>query len=437
MSFITDKQTLEDLNLLSKYKTSSVYSIFNIVRTRGGKKMLDEMFSAPMQEPEAINSRSNLFAYFGTLEHKYAIDSAKFELMDDYLSSAAGRERLDLIKLRVLAMVGLDKEYQLIRAGFEAAVELLREFHEFINLLEQERLPAVFEQQRQTVLTIFRDKRLAWLTAPASTEPLSLSQLIRYDNLLRFTFREDIKVISGLIYLSDLCIAVSTAAKTKGFCYALAKPADANVLTINGLRHPEINHAVGNSILLDSTSNVLFLTGANMAGKSTLMKAFGIAVYLAHMGFPVPAASMVFSVRDGIYTSINVPDNLNLGYSHFYAEVLRVKMVAEAVSLSKRMVIIFDELFKGTNVKDAYDATLAVTKAFAGHRDSAFIISTHIIEVGVTLAEQCDNIQFVYLPTIMDRLKPTYTYQLKQGITSDRHGMMIINNEKILEIIRA
>ncbi len=180
---------------------------------------------------------------------------------------------------------------------------------------------------------------------------------------------------------------------------------------------------------------MLFLTGANMAGKSTFMKSFGIAVYLAHLGFPVAASRMEFSVRDGLYSSINVPDNISLGYSHFYAEVLRVKQVAEAVSKRKRLVVLFDELFKGTNVKDAYDATLAVTEAFAGYRNSCFIISTHIIELGEVLGRSCSNMQFAYLPTVMEGPAPRYTYQLEPGITGDRQGMIIIQNEKIFEIL--
>lgn len=171
-----------------------------------------------------------------------------------------------------------------------------------------------------------------------------------------------------------------------------------------------------------------------MAGKSTFMKAFGINLYLAHMGFPVAASHMQFSVKQGIYTSINVPDNLDMGLSHFYAEVLRVKKVAEEVSSEKDLVIIFDELFKGTNVKDAYDATLAVTAAFSEYRNCLFIISTHIIEAGEVLKQQ-SNIQSLYLPTIMNGSVPTYTYQLQPGISSDRHGMMIIENEGILELL--
>lgn len=108
----------------------------------------------------------------------------------------------------------------------------------------------------------------------------------------------------------------------------------------------------------------MFLTGANMAGKSTFMKTFGIVVYLAHMGFPLPVKKMRFSVQNGMYTTINLPDNMMLGYSHFYAEVQRLKKVAEQVGRIGNLVIVFDELFRGTNVKDAHEATLAVMEAF-------------------------------------------------------------------------
>jgi len=63
-----------------------------------------------------------------------------------------------------------------------------------------------------------------------------------------------------------------------------------------------------------------------------------------------------------------------------------------------------------------------------------FIISTHIIEAGEVLKQQ-DNLQMLYLPTIMNGNVPQYTYQLQQGISSDRHGMMIIENEGILEML--
>jgi DNA mismatch repair ATPase MutS len=172
-----------------------------------------------------------------------------------------------------------------------------------------------------------------------------------------------------------------------------------------------------------------------MAGKSTLMKSVGIVLYLAHMGFPVSADEVEFSVREGMYTSINVADNIGLGYSHFYAEVVRVKQAAEAAATGGRLLLMFDELFKGTNVKDAYDGTLAVTKAFADYTGCLFVVSTHIIEVGETL-EGSSNIRFTYMPTVMEGSRPRYTYKLQEGITEDRQGMMIIRNEGILELLQ-
>jgi DNA mismatch repair ATPase MutS len=154
------------------------------------------------------------------------------------------------------------------------------------------------------------------------------------------------------------------------------------------------------------------------------------------MGFPVAAEGMMFSVQDGMYTSINVPDDLDKGFSHFYAEVLRVKHVAEELSRGRNLVVIFDELFKGTNVKDAYDATVAVTEAFGANRNASFIVSTHITEAGDTLQERCPNMKFVYFPTIMENGTPRYPYKLKEGISGDRHGMMIIANEGVIDIIR-
>ena len=192
---------------------------------------------------------------------------------------------------------------------------------------------------------------------------------------------------------------------------------------------------VANDLTISAENNIVFLTGANMAGKSTFMKTFGICIFLAHVGFPVPAKSMRFSVRDGLFTTINLPDNLNQGFSHFYAEVRRLKRCAQSVNTWPNLVIIFDELFRGTNVKDAYDATVAVTEAFSKIKSSIFMISTHIIEAGEDLKKLCDNIEYIYLPTIMEGAVPRYTYKLEKGITADRHGMIIIRNEGILDIL--
>ncbi len=129
-------------------------------------------------------------------------------------------------------------------------------------------------------------------------------------------------------------------------------------------------------------------------------------------------------------------DNIGLGYSHFYAEVVRVKHAAEAAASGQRLLLMFDELFKGTNVKDAYDGTLAVTEAFAEYRDCLFIVSTHIIEVGEAL-KGTPNIQFAScLPSWKDRCRATLT-NWSRALQKTGRGMLIIMNEGILDLINA
>jgi DNA mismatch repair protein MutS len=447
MSFIADKQTLEDLNLLGKYKQYSIFSLFNKVNTSGGEQLLNKMFQNLLTAPEAINKRSEIFKYFHNKQTTFPFSNEQFSAMENYLSGDNGNNYpgvfISLAKKKLLATIVRDEEYPHIQSGLQQTIAVLNHCKTFINQLEEDEKKEQhqhhhpFYNELFTVKSILNGHKLEWLAEEQTgVTQYSLQKTARYDYLLRHTMRSALQTVMEVFYQLDVYIAVASLAKERGFGYAIALPKEDNRLTATALRHPNIDNAIANSVSFHQNSNMIFLTGANMAGKSTFMKAFGINVYLAHMGFPVAAKEMMFSVKDGIYTSINVPDNLNMGYSHFYAEVLRVKNVAEQVSIGKSLVVIFDELFKGTNVKDAYDATLAVTAAFSEYSNCLFIISTHIIEAGEVLKQQ-SNIQMLYLPTIMNGNIPTYPYRLQPGISSDRHGMMIIENEGILELLES
>ncbi|MFZ4741666.1 MAG: MutS-related protein, partial [Bacteroidales bacterium] len=195
-----------------------------------------------------------------------------------------------------------------------------------------------------------------------------------------------------------------------------------------------IENPVKNDVVSLDNKNLCFVSGANMAGKSTFLKSVGLCVYLSHLGFPVPASSMETTVFNGLYTTINMSDNINKGYSHYYSEVKRVKDIALMLKEKKRLFVIFDELFRGTNVKDAYDGTLLITNGFAQIKDSLFYISSHIVEVGQEL-EKLDKVSFKCFESKLQGEQPIYNYKLIDGISSERLGLVILKNEGILEII--
>ena len=430
--FEADQQTLADLNLTGKYRPGSIFGLFNQVKTAGAERLLEEMFNKPLVDADAINNRVSRLQDLQRRQLTFPFTRQQLGLVEDYLRAGTGGRLATmtyLFRLKLLAVVVKDERYAAVAQGVRAVMGFILDCRTFFQHFDGAVGP--WEADVQTAREILDDARLGELPS----HEISWRVIARYHYLFGHVLHQEIGRLCAILYEMDLGTAVGIVARAKGFTWARARRAEDNVFHAASLRHPGLDKAVGNRMTFGADSNVLFLTGANMAGKSTLMKSFGIAVYLAHMGFPVAAKDMEFSVKEGLYSSINVPDDLSLGYSHFYAEVLRVKKVAEAVSGGRNLVVIFDELFKGTNVKDAYDATLSVTAAFAGYRKCWFVISTHIIEVGETLRQQSDNLQFAYLPTVMDGVIPRYPYMLEKGITSDRHGMLIIGNEGILDIL--
>jgi len=440
MSFQTDQQTLDDLNIFGRPGQKSIFEIFNKTKTRGGGAVTEEMFRSPLTDVQKINSRAAIIQYLQLSGGDFPISLDHFDPIESYIRMKDERTKLsakeDSLTSRINNLVALDSDTALIHQGIAALIKLLGQLRDFLKL-QQMVFEHPFADRFSVIANILNDPDFFTILQSHSGRSPSAREFIAYDEFFRFLHREEVFLVLDFVYQLDAYFAIAKVARERKFVFANALPMERRVLDVQGFFHPHIDRAVANSIGMRSDLNVVFLTGANMAGKSTFMKSFSIALFLAHMGFPVPAEKMEFSVLDGMYTTINLPDNLGMGASHFYAEVLRVKKIAAELKSGKNLFVLFDEMFRGTNVKDACEATIAFTQAFSLKRNSMFVISTHIIEAGEVLMERCNGINFIYLPTSMQENMPSYSYKIQQGLTADRHGLLIIMNEGILEILES
>lgn len=422
----TDDQTLDDLGIFGRRGGTGIYDLYNHTHTRGGQAVLEEMFRHPLSDKAAISKRIGIIATFARLNLAFPFQGALFDTAEKYLmnpdertNSAAGPGTLN------------EKD---IQQGVTAVIQLMQQIRAFIDAGQVKEI-AAYAEEREAVAVLLADVVFQPAFRETGKGKLSYTAVAAFDILFRVREKAKIHKLLGHIYYLDVYLSVAKLAIDRKFIFPLALDKGLCTLKLEGVYHPELKNPIGNSMGMDPGQNVVFLTGANMAGKSTFLRSVSTAVYLAHMGFPVAAASMEFSVMDGIYTTVNLPDNLGIGASHFYAEVLRVKKVASELHKGRSLFIIFDELFRGTNVKDAHEATVSITRAFAGKTTSLFIISSHIVEAGEELRQR-GNIGFLFLPTRMNGHTPAYTYTLEKGITDDRHGMIIIRNEGILDILK-
>jgi len=227
---------------------------------------------------------------------------------------------------------------------------------------------------------------------------------------------------------------MAVAVKTYNLAFPEFIDQESPLVEARELYHILIPKPVAYNIELNPEHNFVFLTGANMAGKSTLIKAVGSAVFLAHIGMGVPAAGMRLTLFDGLLSNINVVDNIAKGESFFFNEVQRIKNTIEKINNGKKWLVLIDELFKGTNVQDAMKCSLTVIKGLIKIKNSLFILSTHLYEIGEEL-KRFPNISFKYFETIVKDEQLEFSYQLKDGISNDRIGYVILKREKVVDML--
>lgn len=439
MIFNADKQTLDDLNIFGKKGKDSVYALFNRTYTTGGAAKLEQIFHYPSTGAAEIRDRSETIQFFCSTSSAFPLEAVWIEVMVAYLSDRDSRTLLradgETMESKLNKWLGVDTQLNFTQKALKAIGECLTHLNAFLEKMADKGYNTSFQKMQKEVKDILDDQEFRQVYVSLVGGKISFEQTASCDRFFRFTHYDQLQIILEYVYWLDIYISVATVAREKKLAFAEVLPHDDQQLDIKGFYHPLVPGALGNDIQMNASQRVLFLTGANMAGKSTLMKSFGITVFLAHIGFPIPATSMKFTVNDGLYTTINLSDSIQMGHSHFYAEVLRVKKVSMELAAGKKLIIIFDELFRGTNVKDAHEATVAITSLYSELENSLMLVSTHIVEAADNLREHCRNIQYSYMPTIMKENKPVYTYVLTEGVTQDRHGMLIIQNEGILDIL--
>jgi DNA mismatch repair ATPase MutS len=256
--------------------------------------------------------------------------------------------------------------------------------------------------------------------------------------MLAYFFRNHYKnnTLQLLQYFFELDAYYSMAMATKKFNFVFPTwiKSETPLLEVVSGIHPLVPNPVDNTISLSSQTNLFFLTGANMAGKSTFIKTLGIVIYLAHVGIGAPAKKVTLSLFDGLITNLTIADNVVKGESYFFNEVQRIKNTIEKIIDGKKYFVLIDELFKGTNIQDAMKCSTAVIEGLQNLRNSLFVISTHLYEISDGL-KKYDNIQFSYFETEVRQKELVFHYQLKAGVSQDRLGYLILEREGVVDLL--
>jgi DNA mismatch repair protein MutS len=205
---------------------------------------------------------------------------------------------------------------------------------------------------------------------------------------------------------------------------------DKKHIKLKDFYHPLINKPVKNDF--ETESNVILLNGPNMSGKSTFLKAVGLCIYFGHLGIGIPASFGEIPFCNHFSIEINRRDDILNGYSHFMTEVMNLKSVVQNASNGKQCFAIFDELFSGTNVEDAFEICQTTINGLSKFKNSYFFISTHIQELKNVSNDQISN---YYIDCELKEDKPTFTYKLKKGWSDIKVGRILFDKEGLNQLL--
>jgi DNA mismatch repair ATPase MutS len=432
-----DKTTLDDLNILRGEDGYSVSDKLNLTQTIPGQQQLRRLLAQPLQSLEQIQQMQQTLLWLQARLNEWPtrISNGTIMVLEKFYETPidplpAQVRSWDAWQYRILHHA----DYSLVKYSATHGFDFIKGLQDLLRLCLTDSTPEPLRSLLLGMQLRLNQPAFAVVEKFAQAADLPIPQLLQFARFLRFRYKNELVHLLQSHAQLDAWYSLARASQELQLTFPQFTAAESPLVEASGLFHPLLKEPVRYEINLSPEQNFLFLTGANMAGKSTFIKSVGIAVYLAHLGMAVPARSMRLSFFDGILSNINIHDNIFRGESYFYNEVMRIRSTIQKVNNQRRWLILIDELFKGTNVQDAMKCSSLVIEGLIKIKSSTFILSTHLYEIGAALNVH-PNIRFNYFETQVTDDQLQFSYQLKEGISNDRLGYLILKKEGVVQLL--
>lgn len=431
-----DKVTLQDLSVFHSEEFQSVFHHINLTLTNGGREYLRYLLAHPLDTVKAIEQTQLTIQQLGTIMDQYPVSPSNGTVlvMEKFFESPINNYPSDIGVVSALLYKFLNlADYSLSKFTVEHALDFVQGMEKIAGLITLENGSVWLNQTAERILQLL-NKEMVHDMLQANKKSLTPTSILKFAQFLRTRFKNATEELIEIHSKLDAYLSLAKAAKKFHFTYPEVVETQEPCIEAEGLYHFLLEVPVAYEVKLNQSENFIFLTGANMAGKSTFIKAAGLAAYMAHIGMGVPAKKMKISRLDGILSNIQVTDNIMKGESFFFNEVQRIKKTIERISDGKKWLILIDELFKGTNQEDAVKCSTVVIEGLRKLPNALFILSTHLYEIGHQL-KHYPNIQFRYFETAIQDDQLLFSYQLKEGISNDRLGFLILKREGVVQML--
>lgn len=432
-----DKTTLADLLMFNNGEDMSVFGKLDMCTTSHGSEQLRINFSTALKTQEdivAVQKTLQLIikkmaAWPAHISNGTVMVVEKF--FDSHISAIpAHPSSIETYSYKLLH----GPDFALVTYSAKHCFDFIKGFQNLLQLFSGDIIPAPLQKVLRSIEQIIAKDQFAVVAKHTSSDQLSNARKLELAHFIRYGYKHNMLDLVVLYAQIDAWYGMARAVQQYELVFPDFVQSNEPVIEATAMYHLLLPSPVAYDVVLNRKTNFLFLTGANMAGKSTFIKSVGASVFLAHIGMGVPAQQMKLTLFDGMLSNINVVDNIAKGESYFYNEVQRIKSTISKISDGKKWLILIDELFKGTNVQDAMKCSSTVIEGLLKMKNSLFILSTHLYEIGEDL-KKYPNIDFKYFETSVINDQLHFSYHLKDGISNDRLGYLILKKEGVVEML--
>ena len=257
-------------------------------------------------------------------------------------------------------------------------------------------------------------------------------RIIELEYNLFIEIREEIKkyipelqVIAKTISEIDVIQALSTAAEENNFIRPVLT--DERKIELIDNRHPVVEKVINaeyvpNDIVMDENTNILLITGPNMAGKSTYMRQLAITIILAQIGSFVPAKKAILPIFDAIYTRIGASDDLVGGESTFMVEMNEANNAIQ--NATENSLILFDELGRGTATFDGMALAQSILEYISQKIKCKTLFSTHYHEL-TDLDNTLPDLKNVHVSAVEENGVLTFLHKVTEGSIDKSYGIHV------------
>jgi hypothetical protein len=202
----------------------------------------------------------------------------------------------------------------------------------------------------------------------------------------------------------------------------------AAVFEAEALGHPLIaaDKCVCNSVRLGREARVLLVSGSNMSGKSTLLRAVGINTVLAMAGGTVRARRLQLTPLQ-LGASIRINDSLQEGSSRFYAEITRLRHIFDLAGGEPQLMFLLDELLQGTNSMDRRIGAEGIVRALV-ERGAIGLVTTHDLALAEISGPLDGRIRNVHFQDELEDGRIRFDYRLRPGVVAKSNGLELMRS---------